>query len=207
MRKVLIVEDHPLVSISLRTLLQASFSPIECESVSTGHKGLAWLNGHKADIVLLDINLPDINGVNFCVTAKIRFPNLKILAITSMAQRHIIEQMLEAGADGFVLKNADTDEIINAVSEVLNGNKFLGKQVKELLRSRNTGTFETPMLTRREIEVLKLIADGLTNAEIAEKLFLSTCTVDSHRKNMLMKFNAPNTAALVMLAVTNGLIS
>jgi len=206
MRKVLIVEDHPLVSISLNSLIQATFSPVECESVSTAHKGLAWLNGHCADIVLLDINLPDMSGIDFCKTAKCRFPSLKILAITSMAQRHIVEQMFDAGADGLVLKNADIEEIVAAIGEVLNGRKFVGSQVKELLNSRNKGTFEIPMLTRREIDVLKLIADGLTNAEIAEKLFLSTSTVDSHRKNMLMKFNVPNTAALVKLAVTNDLI-
>ncbi len=206
MLKVLIVEDHPLVSISLNTLLQSSFSPIECESVPTAHKGLAWLNGHCADIVLLDINLPDMSGIEFCKIARSRFPNLKILAVTSMAQRHIVEQMFDAGVNGLVLKNADTEEIITAIREVLIGKKFIGSHVKDLLKHRDNGTFEIPMLTRREIEVLKLIADGLTNAEIAEKLFLGTSTVDSHRKNMLMKFNVPNTAALVRLAVTSGLI-
>lgn len=206
MRKVLIVEDHPLVSISLTTLLNSSFSPIDCESVPSGHKGLAWLNGHTADIVVLDINLPDMSGIDFCKTAKSRFAGIKILAITSMAQRHIVEQMLEAGADGFVLKNADIAEITKAIGEVLEGRKFLCTHVKDLLNYRNNATHIQPVLTRREIEILKLIADGLTNMEIAAQLFLSTNTIDSHRKNMLMKFDVHNTAALVKVALTNGLI-
>lgn len=206
MLKVLIVEDHPIVSDSLTHLIHNSGIELQCETVMNGHAGLAWLNGNKAALVLLDINLPDMSGIEFCKTAKTRFPELRVLAVTSIEQRHIIEQMLAAGANGFVLKSADQDEILRAVAQVLSGGNFLGSSVEALLKGKTAGSEGLPVLTRREVEVLKLIADGLTNQEIAEKLFISAWTVDSHRKNLLLKFNAKNTAHLVKAALAGGLI-
>jgi DNA-binding NarL/FixJ family response regulator len=206
MLKVLIVEDHPIVSDSLTHLIHNSGIELQCETVMNGHAGLAWLNGNKAALILLDINLPDMSGIEFCKTAKTRFPELRVLAVTSIEQRHIIEQMLAAGANGFVLKSADQDEILRAVAQVLSGGNFLGSSVEALLKGKTAGSEGLPVLTRREVEVLKLIADGLTNQEIAEKLFISAWTVDSHRKNLLLKFNAKNTAHLVKAALAGGLI-
>ena len=205
-KKVLIVEDHPIVSDSLFRLVNESFENIICIHASTGSKGLAYLNGNHFDIVLLDINLPDISGIEFCTQARIRFPELKILAVTSLAQRHVIEKSIEAGMNGFVLKTSDIKDITDGITEVLAGRRYLGKGVKELISSRPSGNSSDPIITRRESEILKLIADGLTNQEIAEKLFISTSTVDSHRKNLLIKFDAKNTAALVKIAIDKGLI-
>jgi len=207
MRKALIVEDHPIVSDSLNHLISGADLELECVVVSTSHSALAWLNGHKPEIILLDINLPDASGIDFCKEARLRFPDLKILAITSIEQRHVVDQMMAAGANGFILKSADTDEILDAIRQVMAGNEFISASVKELLRGRNASNSNLPVLTRREVEVLKLIADGLTNQEIADKLFISTWTVDSHRKNLLLKFNAKNTAILVKTAVSSGIIS
>lgn len=202
----LIVEDHPIVSDSIARLVSESGINLVCLQASTAHRGLAILNGQHVDIVLLDINLPDMNGTEFCAIARQRFPQIKIIAITSLTQRHIIEKMLAQGAEGFVLKTSDPDEIMKGVLEVLAGRKFLGTGVKELVQGKPSNHDDTPMLTRREAEVLKLIADGLTNQEISEKLFISSLTVDSHRKNLLMKFNAKNTASLVKIAASKGLL-
>lgn len=207
MQKALIVEDHPIVSDSLTNLIKTSALEIECHQVTTAHDGLAWLNSNKAGIILLDINLPDMSGIEFCKIAKSRFADLKILAFTSIEQRHVVDQMLAEGANGFILKSSDTVEILEAIKEVIKGNSYISKRVDELLKGKQPATSELPVLTRREVEVLKLIADGLTNQEIAEKLFISTWTVDSHRKNLLLKFNAKNTAILVRTAVTSGVIS
>ena len=207
MRKALIVEDHPIVSDSLTSLISSSDLELECHHVTTAHDGLAWLNGNKTEIILLDINLPDMSGIEFCRIAKSRHADLKILAITSIEQRHVVDQMLAAGANGFILKSSDTSEILLAIEEIIRGNQYISKSVSELLKGKLAINSDLPVLTRREVEVLKLIADGLTNQEIADKLFISSWTVDSHRKNLLLKFNAKNTAILVKTAVTSGIIS
>lgn len=207
MLKALIVEDHPIVSVSLTNLITASDLELECHHVTNAHDGLAWLNGNKAEIILLDINLPDMSGIEFCTIAKSRHAAIKILAITSIEQRHVVDQMLAAGANGFILKSSDTSEILEAIKQIISGNSYISQSVSDLLKGKFLTNSDLPVLTRREVEVLKLIADGLTNQEIADKLFISTWTVDSHRKNLLLKFNAKNTAILVKTAVTSGIIS
>ncbi len=207
-KQILIVEDHPIVSESIARLFSDDLLQINCHEIASGTKGLAFLNGNKTDLIILDINLPDINGVEFCKTAKARFPGIRIVAVTTLAQRHIVEQMLEAGADGFILKTSDKEDILNGILQVLKtGELYLGKGVKELVKGIAVGYNDLPMITRRESEILKLIADGLTNQEIADKLFISPLTVDSHRKNLLLKFNARNTAILIKMAVSNGYIN
>lgn len=204
--KVLIIEDHPIVTESLFRLVSESFENVTCIHASTGAKGLAYLNSNHFDIVLLDINLPDISGIDFCLQAKKRLPELKILAVTSLAQRHIIEKSLESGMDGFVLKTSDINDIKEGMKEVLAGNKYIGKGVEELISNRPSNDSSETVITHREIEILRLIANGLTNQEIGEKLFISTSTVDSHRKNLLMKLHAKNTASLVKMAIDRGVI-
>ncbi len=208
LKQILIVEDHPIVSDSLERIFSDPALNLKCIGAATGNKGLAFLNGNPIDLVILDINLPDISGIEFCKSAKTRFPGIKIVAVTTLAQRHVVEQMLDAGADGFILKTSDTDDIKHGVLQVLgNGELYLGKGVKDLIRGISSGNIELPMITRRESEILKLIADGLTNQEIGEKLFISPLTVDTHRKNLLLKFNARNTAILIKTAVSGGYIS
>ena len=204
---ILIVEDHPIVSESLARLIADSGLDLQCQQATTGAKGLAYLNGNSYGLVLLDLNLPDMNGIEFCRLAKSRFPTQKILALTTVAQRHVVERILEQGADGFILKTSDMEDILGGIRQVLEGKPvYLGKGVKELMKGHSTEHNDLPMITRRESEILKLIADGLTNQEIADQLFISTFTVDSHRKNLLLKFNAKNTATLVKIVVSKGII-
>ena len=195
------------MSESLARIITDSDINIQCIQAANAAKGLAYLNGNSFDLVLLDINLPDMNGVEFCKIAKSRFPEQKILAITTIAQRHVIEKMLEQGADGFILKTSGIDDIIDGIHQVINGNQlYLGNGVKALMKGISPDNNNMPMITKRESEILKLIADGLTNLEIADQLFISTFTVDSHRKNLLLKFNAKNTATLIKTVVSNGII-
>lgn len=205
-RKVLIVEDHPIVSDSLFRLISEAFENVICIRAATGAKGLSYLNSNRFDIILLDINLPDFSGIEFCAMALARFPDLKVLVVTSLAQRHVIEKAVEAGVRGFVLKTADIKDITEGISRVMEGDYYFGAGVKELMEGRSVSGTSDPVITRREAEILRLIADGFTNQEIAEKLFISTSTVDSHRKNLLIKFDAKNTAALVKTAISRGVI-
>lgn len=207
MPTILIIEDHPIVGEGLVNLVHSSLRNYTCHHVTTAQAGLAWLNGHKAELILLDIQLPDMSGIEFCKIAMSRFPGTRILAITSLEHRHIVEQMMECGAKGFTLKSSDSAEIFEAIEQVINGQNYLSPRVTDLLKGVQAGPGNhLPVLTRRETEVLKLIAEGLTNQEIADKLFISSWTVDSHRKNLLMKFNAKNTAILIRIAASEGLL-
>jgi DNA-binding NarL/FixJ family response regulator len=205
-KKVLIVEDHPIVSDSLFRLINESFENTTCVHATTGTKGLSYLNGNHFHIVLLDINLPDMSGIDFCNEAKARFPDLKVLVVTSMAQRHIIEKAVQAGAKGFVLKTSDIKDITEGIRQVMDGNSYFGTGVRELMTGHSVSGTSEPLITRRESEILRLIADGFTNQQIADKLFIGSSTVDSHRKNLLIKFDARNTASLVKTAIEKGLI-
>lgn len=206
-RQILIVEDHPIVSESLERIINGAGLDVECCAVPTAAKGLACLNNNTFDLILLDINLPDMSGIEFCAITRVRFPEQKILAITTVAQRHVVEKMLDQGADGFILKTSGISDIIEGVRQLLNSKTiYLGSGVREFIRAVATDNLDLPMITRRESEILKLIADGLTNQEIADRLFISTFTVDSHRKNLLLKFHARNTASLVKIVVSRGII-
>lgn len=203
---VLIVEDHPVVIEGLKKLLLDTGLAKLCVTASTGKECTTYLKNFSPDIVLLDINLPDINGIDLCKTLKTDYPDIKILAISSFGQRSYILRMMENGALGYVLKNSSEDEIIAAIRDVVAGQKHIGFEVNEILYPSKK-TDDSPLLTRREAEVLKMIADGFTNQEIADKIFVSPLTVDSHRKNLIMKLNARNTAELIKIAFCKGLIS
>jgi Response regulator containing a CheY-like receiver domain and an HTH DNA-binding domain len=202
---VLIVEDHPVVIEGLKKLLIDSGLAKLCVTASTGKECNAYLKNFTPDIVLLDINLPDINGIDLCKILKTEYPELKILAISSFGQRSYILRMMENGALGYVLKNSSEEEIIEAIKNVASGKMHLGYDVNEILHPSRKDE-NTPLLTRRETEVLRMIADGFTNQEIADKLFVSPLTVDSHRKNLIMKLNARNTAELIKIAFFKKLI-
>lgn len=159
---------------------------------------LAFLQNEQPDVILMDINLPDISGIDLCKEVKKTYPDVKIIGLSSFNQQSFIQKMMENGASGYVLKNASVEELIQAIETVIGGYKFLSIEAASTIK-RNEDS-KKPILTRREKEVLLLIAEGMTNNAIAEKLFVSTTTVDSHRKNLLAKFDAKNTATLIRFA-------
>jgi len=199
----LIIEDHPIVAEGLQRFCSSNFPGSECLISGTGKNALALLNGHHFDIILLDINLPDYNGVDLCAEIKARYAEARIIALTSFLQRSYVEKMLHAGASGYLNKNADTDEIIEAIENVMSGKSFLSRSVKEMMKNKAPADSQPkkPSLSNREKEILALIVDGLTNQEIADKLFISLQTAISHRKNIMIKFSAKNTAELVKLTI------
>lgn len=203
MIKILIVDDHPVVAEGLRKLIQDSKIAEVIGVAGSGKACIDFLKWEKPDIIFLDINLPDASGLDLCKSIKEKNPSQKILALTTFNERSVVLKMMENGADGYILKNSESDEILEAVKEINAGNKFLAVEVEEILKKKNE---EEMILTRREKEVLNLIAEGLTNQEIAEKLFISPLTVDSHRKNLITKLGARNTASLIKLAVEKGLL-
>jgi DNA-binding NarL/FixJ family response regulator len=206
--RVLIIDDHPLIVAGMQKML-ASIAEIEIAGAAgSAFEALKTLKTVPVDIALLDINLPDINGIELCKKIKKEFPAVKVLAISTYCDRSYVSRMIENGALGYLAKSADADEILKAIRTASEGRLYLSLSTEHLLQSPAVMTppGSPPALTRREKEVLQLIAEGLTNPQIAEKLFISPLTVDSHRKNLLTKLNVNNTAALVRLAVEQRLL-
>lgn len=158
----------------------------------------AFLRQQQPDIILMDINLPDKSGIDLCKEVKEAYPRIFIIGLSTFNQQSFIQKMMDNGASGYVLKNATQQELMEAIEIVVKGKTYLSDEVSRSLRKNENDP--TPVLTRREKEVLELIAGGLTNNEIAEKIFISPSTVDTHRKNLLAKLEARNTAELVKLA-------
>jgi len=164
---------------------------------------LAFLKQQQPDVILMDINLPDKNGIDLCKEIKEKYPSVFIIGLSTHNQLSFIEKMMDNGSSGYVLKNATQQELTQAIDTVIKGKIYFSDEASQTLRKKGTAKI---ILTRREIEVLELIAEGMTNNDIAQKLFISTTTVDTHRKNLLAKFEAKNTASLVRLATQLQLI-
>ena len=199
--KTFIVDDHYMVIEGIRSLLQNERSIEWMGHATNAASCLAFLNKQLPDVILMDINLPDINGIDLCKEVKTKYPSVFIIGLSTFNQQSFIQKMMDNGASGYVLKNATQEEITSAIETVMKGKTYLSEEASHTLRKEN-GT--NIVLTRREKEVLELIADGMTNAEIAQKLFVSVTTVDTHRKNLLAKFDTKNTAALIKIAVSQG---
>ena len=204
MTKIILVEDHTMVTEGVRAFI-AQESDLTClATCGTGENLLQVLPARQPDIILMDVNLPDTTGIELCKKVKEKYPAILVIALSINNQPGIIRKMMESGASGYVLKDAGKHEIIEAIRSVLTGKIYYGRSASMALRRPDEATI--PALTRREREVLELIADGFTNPQIAETLFVDVTTIDFHRKNMIAKYHVKNTAALIKVAVSNNLI-
>ncbi len=201
--KLFIVDDHYMVIEGIKSLLQNEKDIEWLGHAMNADSCLSFLKNNQPDVILMDINLPDKSGIDLCKEVLTLYPSVSILGLSTFNQQVVIKNMLDNGALGYVLKNASKQELLNAITTVRLGKTFLSFEVVQSLRET---IIETPIITRREKEVLQLIADGLTNAEIAEKLFISIPTVNTHRKSLIEKFDANNTAVLIGKAIKSGII-
>jgi len=195
---VFIVDDHYMVVEGIRSLLHDEKDIDWMGHARNAGSCMAFLQTRQPDVILMDINLPDQNGIDLCKEVKSRFPGIFIIALSTFNQQSFIQKMTDNGASGYVLKNATQTELMEAITEVVNGRTYLSFEAAQTLQKQKDNNI---VLTRREKEVLELISIGMTNNEIAQKLFVSSSTVDTHRKNLLAKFEAKNTASLIKMAV------
>ena len=203
--KILIVDDHPLVVEGLKSLLHDSEEIMIAGTAANAFEAIAFLKNHDVDIAFLDINLPDISGIDLCKKIKEQFPNVKSLALSTFSERAYVSRMIQNGACGYLIKSSGKEDILEAIRQVQKGGYFMNVNFNQNPAADITSK-TIPFLTRREKEVLVLIAEGMTNPQIAEKLFISVTTVNSHRANLLMKFDVGNTASLIKISATLGLI-
>lgn len=196
--KVFITDDHYMVIEGIRSLLQSEKSIEWMGHASNADSCLAFLKKQLPDVILMDISLPGKSGIELCKEVKEKYPSVFVIGLSTFNQQSFIQKMMDNGASGYVLKNATQEELMEAIQAVTIGKTYLSEEAATSLRKNAEPGI--PVITRREKEVLELIADGMTNNEIAQKLFISTTTVDSHRKNLLAKFDAKNTALLIRTA-------
>jgi DNA-binding NarL/FixJ family response regulator len=206
MTRVYIVDDHAVVVEGIYSLLQKEKDFEMAGYANNAANCLSYFTSNTADVILMDISLPDMNGVDLCKVIKKKYPGIMVLALSTFNQGTYIRKMMESGASGYLLKNAARQEIIEAIKTVIKGKNYLSFDAGQALRSDTAQQNAIPPLTKREKEVLTHIAEGLTNAQIAEKLFISIDTVESHRKNLHAKLNVKNTAMLVRFAIENDLL-
>lgn len=207
MIRVFIVDDHPVVIEGIHSLLQNEKSIEWAGQAMNAQSCLGYFVNNTADVVLMDISMPGMDGIELCAVMKEKYPGIFILGLSTFNQGLYIKKMMEKGASGYILKNSSKEELIKAIHTVHEGGIFFSGEAGEALAEYQKSTKnQMPVLTPREKEILELIAEGFTNPQIAEKIFLSQFTVDSHRKNLLAKLNVKNTASLVKFAMDHQLI-
>lgn len=196
--KIFITDDHPMVIEGIRSLLQQEKNIAWMGHAMNAASCLSDLQKMQPDVLFLDINLPDKSGIDLCKEIKDKYPEVRVIGLSSFNQQSYIQKMMANGANGYVLKNATREELIEGIEAVMRGEQFMSDEVSTVMA--NAEHSPLPVITRREKEILGLIAEGMTNAQIAEKLFISQTTVNSHRKNLMAKFEVKNTATLIRLA-------
>ncbi len=209
MINILIAEDHQVLIDGLRSMLRGQADMRVVGEAITGPEVFHILRRQKVDVLLLDLELPEMSGEEICKELPHSYPEVRPLILTMHQEKERISTLIELGARGYLFKNTDKDELIAGIRAVMEGRIFLAEAVSETLEKEDEPDEDTsylPKITRREKQVLALIVEGLTNSEIASQLHISIKTVDSHRTNLLEKLSARNTASLVRIALEQDLI-
>ncbi len=210
---VLVVDDHKIVRDGILSLLQDEDEISVIAQAENGKDALEKIPKVSPQLVLMDINMPVMNGIDCTREITRIYPEVKVLALTMLNELEHIKNMLGAGAKGYLLKSSGKEELVMAIKKVMSGQNYFSDEVKDLImlemvkKKTSPGKIigEKVPLTSRELDILELILQELTNQEIAEKLFISVRTVDAHRRNLLEKTGARNTAGLVKFALENHL--
>lgn len=208
MIKIAITDDHPLLLEGLRNILsnQQNLEIVDC--YASAHDLQEALKSKEIDILLLDINLSDANSIELIKPLKKKYPDMDIIILSVHNEYAVINSCLMEGASGYIQKNASVEEILEGINSIYEGKKFLCSQTQLVMSKKEKDALNTiPKLTRREKEVLMEASQGLTTQQIADKLFISTHTVDSHRKNLIEKFKTTNLSSAITSAIEYGLIS
>ena len=208
---LLIADDHKLITDGLYTILAEEKTIGEIHIANNGKDAVDIIATHDIDCVIMDINMPLLNGLEATKLIKKEKPFVRVIVVSMLSDASIVSKMLKAGADAFINKDTGKAELLKAIEKVMNNEKYISPGISNnLFTHLNDRDVNTPdndkHLTPREIEIVRYIADGLTNHEIADKLFLSVVTVDTHRKNMLAKLHLKNTASLVKYAAEHKLL-
>jgi DNA-binding NarL/FixJ family response regulator len=206
MIRVIITEDHDILREGLQSLLKDEPTIGVVAEAANGKVLLDYLETTPVDVILMDINMPVLNGIEATKIIASEFPHVKVLALSMLDNSNYVQVMLNAGAKGYVLKSTGKNELVHAIQEVASGKKYISKALECVPSAAGKDLPKPSKLTKRELQVLELLVEGMTNKEIAEKIFLSKRTVETHRKNLIEKTHSKNTSALIRYAICNGIV-
>jgi len=213
-RRIVIAEDHTILREGLRALISSKEDMEVVGEAGDGREAVRQVEDLMPDLILMDLSMPKMNGIEAIREIRKRIPETRILAVTVHKTEEFILEVLQAGADGYIPKDASSDELMMAIRSVLMGKQYLCPSVSRVviegyLESRRTPESSTPWetLTKREREILKLIAEGYKNKEIADYLCISVKTVEKHRANLMKKLDLHSAAALTAYAMERGLVT
>ncbi len=206
--RLIIADDHEIFRKGLRIILNELDEVKVIGEAQNGHELFEILKNYEADLVLMDIRMPVMDGIEATKKIVERYPKVKVIALTMFEEISYFNQMIEAGADGFLLKKTNKDELQRAITQVMQGETYFSEEFMSNVNrtQRPASRLGSIELTDREQEVLELICKGMSNAEISKYLGVSARTVDGHRAHLLEKTGAKNSPHLVMFAIKNGLI-
>ncbi|HEX9614673.1 MAG TPA: response regulator transcription factor [Bacteroidota bacterium] len=209
--KILLADDHVLIRTGIRNLIGGNKDFTIVGESGDGEETVQKVQELKPDVVIIDISMPKLSGIEATAQIRSKFPAVKILVLTMHENAEYVYQIFKSGASGYLLKNAGRDEITAAIYAVTKGEKYFGPRVSELMISgymekadKRSAASEADLLTKREKEILKYIAQGKNNQQIAEQLFISPRTVDTHRTNIMQKLDIHDAGNLVKYALENG---
>lgn len=212
--KVIITDDHQMVSEGLKSLVELDKTIEVIQLAKNGRELLHFLEFLEPDLILMDIDMPIMNGLEAMQQIHKKYPNLKVIIVSMHEEKGLVKKLTDAGAKGFLFKNSDKDELIWAIKTVhQGGNYFTSKLTLNLINPDKSLSqselidSKKALLTEREIEILKLIAEGLSNKEIGDQLFISHRTVDTHRTNLMKKLEVNNIAGLIRYAIKQGFVN
>lgn len=211
--KILVSDDHNLVRQGIVALLNVESGLEVIGEASDGFEAVRLAKKLNPDIVIMDLSMPNLNGLEATHQIKRDVPNVKVLILTQHENEEYVIQIIKAGASGYVLKTSVSDDLIKAITEIQKGEKFFSPSISRMIiddyKKRTQGLHtetRAPELTHREKEVLQLIAEGRTNQEVAGKLFISVRTVEFHRANMMHKLQLSDLAGLIKYAIQKGIV-
>ncbi len=212
--QILIVDDHKIVRDGIKSLLKSEANLVIVGEAGNGQEAVDLINSpeQKIDLIIMDINMPVLDGIEATQQVKKSNPDIKVLALTMVNEQQHIRKMIEVGASGYILKSSSQQELNLAIQKIMEGSHYFSEEAAQSILqdmvnpelSKKAGDLHV-QITDREKDVLRLIVDEYTNQEIAEELFISVRTVDAHRRNLLQKIGAKNTAGLVKFALENNL--
>ncbi|RJP76511.1 MAG: DNA-binding response regulator [Desulfobacteraceae bacterium] len=211
--QILLVDDHSITREGLYALLEKKPNFTVIKQAENGRAAVKLARQHKPDVIVMDINMPDLNGIDATRQILAELPDVKIIALSMYSDRSYVKGMLQAGASGYLLKNCAFDELAKAIETVYNNQTYLSPRISEIVRKefvklmKSDDTSATEILTDREREVLQMIAEGYKTKEIADRIHVSVKTVEARRRQIMEKLNIDSVAGLTKFAIREGITS